>query len=346
MASRRAMTFVFVSLAALLVLLAVVWLWATGWPQEPAEMGAPIVEGTWGAPPPGERPSELRILSYNIHYGAGREDDFERRADRATVERTLDGIAAFIRARNPDVVLLQEVDYDSARTHGIDELDWIARKTGLRYLAPVVTWKARYLLWPYSAPYGRMDSGQAILSKWPIVSHRRLRLPKPDNKPFWYNAFYLNRTLQHARLDVAGRPLDVFNVHTEAYDVANRRRHAELIVETLPRWMSEWTILAGDFNAVPPEATKKHDFADEPEQDMRADESIAAIRKLGLEEIVPEARYRADEAAALSFPADAPSRRLDYLFFTPNFALREGGILREAGLLSDHLPTTAVLGWP
>ncbi len=322
--------------------------WATGgWP-EPKEMTGDILSGDWGAQPPEKRPDTLRILSYNMHYGVGAYDDFDRRRTQAELDEVLQGLIRLIETLQPDVVLLQEVDYDSARTRGMNQLRIIAKGAGLRYMAPVSTWKKGYVPFPYWPPslhYGRIDSGQAVLSRFPIVSNRRLHLPKPQAKPFYYNLFYLNRTLQHVQVDVAGRILDVYNVHTEAYDQDNRLLHAQIIREKLKLWGGEWLVLAGDFNAIPPEATLRKDFPDEPETDMTSDRSISVLRKLGLREIIEESRYKENEQAALSFPAFKPNRRLDYLFFSKNFQMKEGRIAKEAGELSDHLPTFAVLKW-
>lgn len=328
---------------------AAAFFWMTGgWPRPPVS-DAPMLKGEWGgAPPKSEPPERLRILSYNIHYGVGREDDFDRRLPRAEIERNLAGIAALIRRLGADIVLLQEVDFDSARTHRMDEMRILAEAAGLAHMAPVVTWKKNYLPWPVWPPskhYGRMRSGQVVLSRWPIVLNRREALPKPRANPFWYNAFYLSRTLQQVRIDIAGRMLDVFNAHTEAYDLPNRLIHAGIIRDRVKEARGKWTILAGDFNAIPPEATLKRGFPDEPEADMSKDVSVAVVRELGLFEIIPPDRYRADEMAALSFPADRPNRRLDYLYFSPAFRLKGGRIVREAGTLSDHLPTFAELEW-
>ena len=75
-------------------------------------------------------PSEgLTLLSWNIGYaGLGKEQDFfmdggthARPGSTELVNRYLNGIAGSIADSGTDLVLLQEVDTDSARTYGIDE---------------------------------------------------------------------------------------------------------------------------------------------------------------------------------------------------------------------------------
>lgn len=66
----------------------------------------------------------LRVLSYNIRHGAGMDDSVDLR--RA---------AAVIRAQRPDVVLLQEVDFGTTRTGGVDQARALAELTGLPHHA-------------------------------------------------------------------------------------------------------------------------------------------------------------------------------------------------------------------
>jgi hypothetical protein len=55
-------------------------------------------------------PIRLRVLCYNIHHGRGTDDkvDLPRQAE-------------VIRALKPDLVALQEVDYKTRRTGGVDQ---------------------------------------------------------------------------------------------------------------------------------------------------------------------------------------------------------------------------------
>lgn len=328
--------------------LAGLWFWATGGLIGPDSLPDAIIGGGGAGAPPGAAPGKIRVLSYNIHFCVGREDDFDRRRSKAEVQGFIDGIAALIRKLKADIVLLQEVDYDSARTSRINQMKEIAGAAGLPYMTPVVTWRKGYIPFPYWPPrhhYGRMLSGQAVLSRWPIISNTGIALPQPRSNPFYYNAFYLNRHLQHVKIDVAGRIVDVFNVHNEAYDQANRELHSEILLEAVRERGGEWHIAAGDFNSVPPEASLKSDFPDEPETDMSSDRSVSIFRKLGLGEILPPDVYRREEKAGLTFPADLPNRRLDYLYFSKSFKMNEGRVVREAGALSDHLPTFAEFEW-
>ena len=307
-------------------------------------------EGT-GPDVPETTPAQLTVLSWNMAYGRGPKDDAGDLRDRATVEGYLSAIAAQIRASGADVVALQEVDFDANRTHHIDQLRYLAERTGHRYAARVTTWKNRYVphpLWPPSQHYGAMHSGQAVLSRYPIVRNARHRYPQPAAFAFWYKWFYLHRATQVVDIQVGERVVTLLNTHLEAFDQTNRELQAELLVELLRRERRPQLLLAGDFNAPPAEATRKTGFVDEPEMDFTTDRTLAVVRAgVGpeMDEVVTREGHAAGEGATVTFPAEAPTRQLDYLFFGKGFALREGGVWGRQDPPSDHLPVRAVFGW-
>ena len=336
-----------ISLGVLLVAFAAFFFWAaSGFDDaDPLQVKPEWYGGSASRRAPAARPTKLRVVAWNIAYGRGRKDDAGDLRSAAVVKANLAGIAKILRDLGADIVALQEVDFDSSRTHGIDELAWLAREAGYPWAARVETWHCRYVPFPYWPPsqhYGRMRSGQAVLSRFPILSNVRHLLPQPPN-PFWYNAFYLHRSLQHAEIDLGGgTTLDLLNVHLEAFHQVNRERHAELVVQRVRSFPDRPRIVLGDFNAIPPEAVLRAHFPDEPETDMTTDKTIATIRQLGLAEALPD---RTPAPATFTFPADAPNRRLDYAWFSPTLRPVDGRVVPEAGVLSDHLPVAVDLAF-
>lgn len=331
----------------------VLWL-IGGWPDDNPITYPPVFENEKGEDAPVEHLGEITVFSYNMHFGVGRDDDHTKQTKQSILKR-LDEISALIKRLGADVVMLQEVDYDSDRTYNMDQLRYIAEKTGLKYMAPVVTWKKGYIPypWPPSKMYGKMLSGQAVLSRFPVVGNIAVKQAKPESNPFWYNAFYLQRTLQQVTLEVNQKRLDLLNIHTEAFDLENRQKHAEQIFDYIEKYMSlkvdnsyNALIMAGDFNAIPPEASLRNNFPDEPDNDMTNDKSVALIRKTGFEELIPLSKYTEDESSTFSFPSDAPNRRLDYFYISPELSFVKGRIVKEAGTLSDHLPLVAKIKLP
>lgn len=254
-----------------------------------------------------------------------------------------------IEAQHADIVLLQEVDFESKRSRRVDELARLARYSGLRYAARAVSWRANYVPFPYWPPsqhYGRVLSGGAVLSRYPIRQNRVLLHPKPRSNPWWYNLFYLFRYSQQVEIDLGTQHVWVVNNHLEAWDRANRAAQARSLLREVQRMGAAGQVVlavGGDLNTVPPEARRKHRFADDPRDDYRHDETLAVLRRLPqMREIVPQARYVADEAAHFTFPTLAPTRRLDYLFVHQSAHIAGYQIIRT-GDYSDHLPLRAEL---
>lgn len=99
----------------------------------------------------------VTVLSFNILHGATTNDDFN-----------LDVIAQVIKDADPDLVALQEVDFQTNRAHQYDlvtELGWRTK------LAP---------LFGRAMPYDGGEYGEGILSRYTFLSTRNVSLPYTD----------------------------------------------------------------------------------------------------------------------------------------------------------------------
>jgi endonuclease/exonuclease/phosphatase family metal-dependent hydrolase len=291
----------------------------------------------------------IRFVSWNIHYGYGPVMHHGRGLSRGEVIGNLNGIADLIREWEPDIVALQEVDRGALRSHHIDQLEWLAQHTGLRYSAWCPTWDAGWVPYPGSNPanqIGRVFSGQAVLSRHPIAQARRHALPQPTSRTTLTNLFYLHRALLEVKVSlpsVLGGSIQVFNAHLEAFDAVNRQAHAE-ITSAQVRRAGDRVVLLGDMNSVPPEAKIRHAFEDEPQTDMREDRTIEILRSTpGLHEVAGQASTSTDERLWHSFPAHAPNRRLDYLFHGEALQVKGSRVTQPSPPVSDHLPLVADL---
>jgi endonuclease/exonuclease/phosphatase family metal-dependent hydrolase len=263
------------------------------------------------------------------------------------VRAFLSALATFLRSHDADVVALQEVDFDSARTYHIDELGWLAREAGYPYAARVTTWQANYVphpLWPPRQHLGRMHSGQAVLSRYPLTGNRRLALPQPGDNPFWYNLFYLHRAVQVVTVQVGSTEVTVLNVHLEGFHPRNREEQAEQVVALVRELRPERWMLLGDLNSPPPEAPQRGNFVDNPSWDASDDRTVEMLRSgLGVLEVPGLEAYEQYLPATFTYPAGAPTRRLDYVFVAPSLTPVEARVVTEAGAISDHLPVAATV---
>lgn len=104
----------------------------------------------------------MRLLTYNIHKGIGGSDRRYR----------LERIIAVITAENPDLVCLQEVDYNVRRSHYHDQPALLARAFG-----------PTSHVYQLNVPHREGGYGNLLLSRWPIHQHHSLSLRLHRRKP-------------------------------------------------------------------------------------------------------------------------------------------------------------------
>jgi endonuclease/exonuclease/phosphatase family metal-dependent hydrolase len=299
-----------------------------------------------------DRPSELKVATYNIAYGRGVADSIVvGRQDETAIRKNLDGIAELLRDASIDIAFLQEVDLSAKRSYFIDEAKHIAEKGGYPSYACVADWAKNYLPFPYWPPskhFGRLVSGICILSKFPIVSNERIALPGRSDKPLYYRAFYMEHAIQSAVVDLGGIPMRLFNVHEEAYNSKTREEQARVLASSVNGGKMEMTIVAGDFNSLPIDASKKKNFLFRPDSQWTEGDDYLKDRSLAI--FAEQTPWLADALAGkgpegdyFTYPSDIPDRRLDFIFHSRALGLADSGMVREAGALSDHLPIYAVV---
>lgn len=195
------------------------------------------------------------VLTWNIGYaGLGAESDFfmdggeeVAAADRATVYRYLNGIVDTVYDEDiPIIRLFQEVDQDSARTYGINEIEYLGRSNyafGLNFCTKFV---------PYPLPpIGRVNSGILTSTGFAMDSAERIALPCPFKWPV--SVVNLKRCMLVSRIPIADsdKELVVVNLHLEAYDdgegkIAQTNQLLDFIHGEYAK--GNYVIAGGDFN--------------------------------------------------------------------------------------------------
>lgn len=287
-----------------------------------------------------ENPSVLKIVTFNLGflYGEGSEGvNYETRSKEFFLKK-LEDVSSEIKSWGADVICLQEIDFDSARSQFINQAEYIAQKAGYPYVAEAVSWNANYIpfpYWPIKNNFGRMHSGGAILSKYPLTDHEVILLGKPESQPWWYNLFYLHRYFQKVTINAGEKKFKLINLHLEAFDKLNREGQIKELSEKIKSEAIDF--VAGDFNMLPASASKRSKFYND--DNYENDRSYELMMKSGLAEVIPDEIYAKDEAFYFTFPAWAPDRRLDYIFYKPGLKMMRAEVLPSA--LSDHLPLRA-----
>ncbi|MDR0591698.1 MAG: hypothetical protein LBG60_00265 [Bifidobacteriaceae bacterium] len=208
---------------------------------------------TAGQPAAGE---ELTVLSFNIGYaglGAGQDffmdgGDMVRPPARSLVEANLDGIVQALRNNPADVYLLQEVDADSHRSYGIDQVTRIRDVLG-GTAAYAANFKSMFTPYPWP-PIGKVASGLVTVTGLDATQATRVSLPVPFKWPV--RMFNLKRCLLVERVEMAGgKELVLVNLHLEAYEDGTGRAEqmARLVDLIQDEYASgNYVIAGGDFN--------------------------------------------------------------------------------------------------
>lgn len=290
---------------------------------------------------PEEHPAVIKIMTWNIGflYGKGSEGPGYEYKPKEFYDERLKKIASQIKEWNADIICLQEIDFKSHRSHGIDQAQFIAMEAGYPYVAEATSWDANYIpfpYWPTSRHFGSMKSGGAILSKYPIVRHEVELLAKPASHAWWYNIFYLHRYLQNAVIQVGETKFSVVNLHLEAFDKSDRQTQIRHLLAKIKSEKVDF--VAGDFNMVPASAAKKRNFPQSTD-DYENDRSFELMRESGMLEAIPEEIYSKDESLYFTFPSWKPDRRLDYIFYRQNRKMMRAEVMNSN--ISDHLPLRA-----
>ena len=310
----------------------------------------------------------LLIMTYNVKFGGGRIDFFfDCHGDRVLmtdeeVRHNLDGLAAKIASVGPDILLIQEVDVNSKRAAYRDELEWLLRETSLNYAVYASQWRADYVP---SDGIGPVDSGNAILSKFPVRNARRIALPLRGDQGSLERYFYLRRNLLTAEIELPqSRLLRVVATHTAAYSTdGTKREHIRRFEREIDELAEQGLVVAGgDLNALPPGTEKTKDFDDSACTDeFEADDYSEETDWLsGLyakyDAAIPLEDYERDNTPYFSHTTRRDgfwNRKLDYLFTNGSFAEGSGLVHQNAASggmetmpLSDHAPLSVELELP
>lgn len=310
---------------------------------------------------PGSAPAgRIRVMTWNVKYGGARLRFFwECNGSRTLmtegeVRANVDALAARIRAYDPDVVLLQEVDtWRSKRAAYVDEVQRLLDGTGLGYGAYASQWKADYIP---SDGEGPVDSGNAVLSRWPITSAIRHALPLQTDVSAIERYFYLKRNVLETHVAVPGvGEIAVVTVHAEAYsDDGTKKKHLERFKEILDGLGAAGlrVIAGGDLNAIPPGSPLREGFPEdqgctggrfEPDRYVGEETWLDPIYAAYAPDVPPEV-FAADPAPWFTFVGDEHfplNRKLDHLFTNGRWIPGTARALQDAILLSDHVPLVA-----
>ena len=210
---------------------------------------------------PAGLPDSLNVMTWNIRFGAGRIPWFgDSCGERVILSENevmgnLQPIIDFINIENPDILLLQEVDVSSKRTGYLDQVQWILDHTDFNYGVYASMWKADFIP---SDGLGKVDAGNAILSKWPIENAERIQLPLRGDQDGLTQYFYLRRNILKSKIKINDeKEIYALCTHTTAFATDDtKQKHIDKFYDVLASIDEDNDIFVagGDLNAIPPNA--------------------------------------------------------------------------------------------
>lgn len=277
---------------------------------------------TYAASPASTDRDTFTVATYNLGYLSGMTNNEPVVRPDSLFHANMEQAVGLLRQMDPDVIGFQEIDFGGARSAHVHQLDTIATRLGYTSAAQAVNWDERYLPFPYGWPavhFGRVLSGQALLSRYPIREQVRTELVRPP-QPFFRDAFYLSHLAQMAVVDLGGTPVIVINVHLEAFDTATREEQARTVNDLYRRLARQEVpiLLLGDVNSVMPAALpgmvpeQRRRFADDETMEL-------LLEGTDLTPAISEDAYETEGEAPNTFPAANPNRKLDHIFYRPRF---------------------------
>lgn len=318
--------------------------------HDPAPTEPVTIDAGAGSAKPLVAGQPFTIVSWNLQFGAGKTEPFFYEegsrvgATQAELDVSLPALAAATTAMGADVLLLQELDRDSARTLHIDQYPQHMKAGGFVAGASAPYHRA-FVPMPITNPLGRVDMHLAIMSRSPIARAERIQLALLKENPV-FQAGNLKRAILWAELPVEGhaQPLAVAVTHLSAFSRGDGTLQKQ--VDALVQWIEArpegqpW-VLAGDFNLLPPGFDKSKLSAEKAalynDATNPLDAMIPRFKTVIADHLAPEnATYYAVGSAT-------GDRKIDYMFVGGPIEVLEGQVVGEYHPISDHVPIRARL---
>lgn len=227
-----------------------------------------------------------------------------------------ENIQSLIKKINPDIFCAQELTVNWQPNNGISVPQKLAESLGYHYcFAPgevqMITGK-------------RLSFGNAIFTKYPIISHRVVPLWGPLN--LLSLTLREKRTYLEVKVDVDGKSLTVATTHLSWHPffalTRSRKREANKIIKNVRKSVKPY-LLAGDFNHTPDSylirvLASLLKPAGPPYEQLTFPTKLYQFMGVGIEKL---------------------KWRLDYVFVSPDVRVNSSKILKTK--YSDHLPIVA-----
>ena len=252
-----------------------------------------------------EKPVELKVLSYNIHYGVGMD-----------ATQDLKRIADVINRLNPDIVGLQEVS-DSVM---IATLSKLTDMVGIFGASTEKEIPNLYRLLDIPIPQSQLFYGDAILSKYPFEYLGNHSIPSASSSRYQAMSVDVDFSEKYGKETIV-RFITTHFDYLETIGSKFARKAAVEVIETA--FVREYAdmpfILTGDLNATP--------------------------QSIPLQSFKENGWIKEDlDKELLTVPSISPNKQIDYVLVKPKNRWRiiDVRVIKEE-LASDHRPILMTL---
>ena len=308
----------------------------------------------------------VKIMVWNVQYMAGKNyvfwydlpdhDGPDERPSPADITQTFADVARVIRAEDPDIVLLQELDVSAARTDYEDQLARLQKLLPDDYVCTTSAFYWQAACVPHPRILGSVGLAMAILSKYRITSAQRHQLALVPNN-WLYQQMNTKRAVLAARLPIEhGGEFVVMNTHLEAFAQGSNTMELQVgEIDSLLTGLSDsglaW-VIGGDFNLLPPDSAAYHRLSASQRGYFNPHTEITPLYAAW--QAVPslqEVSSPVYQQWFTHFPNDpevsAPDRTIDYLFFDRDTKITDHYVRQQdTKHISDHLPIVAEFQLP
>lgn len=246
------------------------------------------------------------LATYNLERLSGGGPD-------ATPTARLEQALRLIEQIDPEVLGLQEVSLGRSQFGPPSPLDSIATRLDYTATARAVRRNDRFLPFPLSNP-GASVSGQAVLSRYPLRRNVRRRIDTSAAQRDW-SLFRPDPVVQVTAVGIGGWPLIVVNVNIDAPSVSVREQQARA-VNRLYRQIAQQglpAVVIGSINSPVQSAVRTAPSGDDTMKLLTQGTDLSPA-------LSPESA-RITGRSVSTYPAGNPTRKVDYIFYRPQFIL-------------------------
>lgn len=196
------------------------------------EENAPETSGNGGNDPDGDTEIILKVMTYNVKHCSPYIPGI------AEPDIDIQSTADVIKSAEADIVFIQEIDRNTRRSNGVDQVMELAKLSGFAHF-----------YFSKGQDYQGGEYGDVLFSKYPLRNTATYDLPRIEIEGTYVGYCTLGR----ATITVGGNTITIANTHL-ATTQENRDLQIPFINETLQSSRYP-VILGGDMNATPYNST-------------------------------------------------------------------------------------------